>query len=426
MPAKFPPAHARSLYDSAITVAVSSDAQFNEIVQLLLALGRALHQVGQPAHKVERTLVLVADRCQVPLQMFVLPTGHFMSFHRADGPITFVLRMNPGSIDLDRLSRLMIIADKIIDGSLTPREAKVRINEVMLRANERSSASIVAAYVLSAAPFSIFFGGGWTELIVATLVGLAVGLIAAAMARYKRTVRPFELIAAAAAAFIAGSADEILGAYGGWIPLAAGLIVLLPGIALVDSLEELAGGQLTSGASRMAGVGAVFLALTFGAIVGGTLSQVWPQIKDVEAVHLPEWSVLPALLVVAIGSTLRFRAQNRDAWLILGASTLALVGSRAGSYYIGHFAGPFLAAALLGIAGNLYARVTRRAAELIVVPGLALLVPGSVGARSLESLLSADTADVGVASAIDMFLIGIALVAGLLFANSLVGDRNDR
>jgi uncharacterized membrane protein YjjP (DUF1212 family) len=412
-----------SLYDSAIAEAFSPDAKLNEVTQIVVALGRALHQVGQPAHKVERTLVRVAERFHVPLEVFVVPTGQFLSFHREQGPVTFVLRINPGPVALDRLSRLMSVADRLVDGSLAPLAAKAHLDQIAQEEKPRSSLTTASYYVLSAAPFSIFFGGGWTELIVSTCVGLTVGLIAAIMARFGRSGRPFELVAAAAAAFIAGSADEIFGAYGGWIPLAAGLIVLLPGIALVDSLEELANGQLTAGASRLAGVGVVFLALTFGSIVGYSAAEMWPKVHSVEAVHLQEWFILPALLVVAVGSTLRFRARFSDVWLILGASTLALVGTRLGTAYIGHLAGPFLAAAMLGVVGNLYARYSRRAAELLIVPGIALLVPGSVGARSLECLLSQDTAMLGVADAFDMFLLGIALVAGLLFSNSLVGER---
>ena len=57
------------------------------------------------------------------------------------------------------------------------------------------------------------------------------------------------------------------------------------------------------------------------------------------------------------------------------------------------------------------------------MPGIALLVPGSIGYRSLEAFLSQDT-DHGVESAFRMFLVGIALVAGLLFSNSVVGERN--
>src|SRR5262245_66593719 len=59
------------------------------------------------------------------------------------------------------------------------------------------------------------------------------------------------------------------------------------------------------------------------------------------------------------------------------------------------------------------------AAELFVIPGLAVLVPGSIGLRSMASLLEAHTASVGVTSAMQMFLIAMALVAGLLFGNSI-------
>lgn len=412
-----------SLYDTAIIAAPSSDARLNEVVQVLVSVGTALHEFGQPAHKVERALLRIAERFQVPLQVFVVPTGQFLSVHRPEGPITFVLRMKPGVADLDRLSQVMLVAEGLSDGSLSALAGKAKVDKLMHDATPRGAWATVAAYTLSAAPFSVFFGGGYEELIVATLVGLAVGAIAYLMARYRRAGRPFELVAAAAAAFIAGSADEIFGAYGGWIPLAAGLVVLLPGIGLVDALEELANGQLTAGASRMANVGVVFLSLTLGAVTGYQLAELWPNIRDVEPAHLPEWSILPALLVVAIGSSLRFRARASDYWLILVASATALVGSRLGKAYVGELAGPFLAATALGIAGNAYARFSRRAAELIIVPGIALLVPGSIGYRSLEAFLSQDT-EHGVDSAFQMFLVGIALVAGLLFSNSLVGERN--
>ena len=172
----------------------------------------------------------------------------------------------------------------------------------------------MAAYALSAAPFSIFFGGGWVELIVSTCVGLAVGLIAFYMARFRRVGRPFEFVAAAAAAFIAGSADEILGAYGGWIPLAAGLVVLLPGIALVDALEELASGQLTAGGQSAGGrrrrLSCSFTLGRRDRIPGGRNLAEDPRRRA----RAPAGMVYRArrLLVVAFGSTLRLsRAAER-------------------------------------------------------------------------------------------------------------------
>jgi len=412
----------KTLYDSAITEAISPDEKFNEIAQLIVALGRALQQVGLPSHRIEHCLIQIAERFQVPVEVLSFGTGQIISFHRSTGPWTFVLRTQPATADLDRLSQLTVISERLLLGSITPLAARARIERTMQPTGRPGRAAVVLAYVCSAAAFSVFFGGGWREVSVATCVGLAVGLIAVAMRRVRQPGRLFELAAAMAAAAIAGTADEVLGAYGGWIPLAAGLIILLPGMALVDSLEELASGQLISGAGRFAGVGVAFLALTFGVIVGHSISNFLPDVSNIPPDPLPNWAILPALLVVSVGSLIRFRARAADWPVILVASALALIGSRIAKYYVGDILGMFLASLLLGLIAGVYARWARRPHELIVVPGLALLVPGSVGYRSLETLASQDT-DLAISTAFQMFMIAMALVAGLLFSNALVRQR---
>ena len=85
-------------------------------------------------------------------------------------------------------------------------------------------------------------------------------------------------------------------------------------------------------------------------------------------------------------------------------------------------AGPFLSAFVLGLSANLFARVTRQPAELFTVPGLALLVPGSFGVRSMSALLS-DQTTLSVDMAFHMFLTAMALVTGLLFSGALCASN---
>ncbi len=61
-------------------------------------------------------------------------------------------------------------------------------------------------------------------------------------------------------------------------------------------------------------------------------------------------------------------------------------------------------------------------AELLIIPGLALLVPGSLGVRTFSSLLGKDP-DVAVQTGFQMFLVAMALVGGLLFSDALVGEK---
>jgi uncharacterized membrane protein YjjP (DUF1212 family) len=392
--------------------------------ELIVALGRALHQVGQPAHRLESTLGRVADRVGLEIHAFSLPTGLMISFERpGDRATTRLLRLPPRPTNLECLRRLSIESEALTRGRVAPCEAIGRIKELANAPRSWGSAATVAGFLLCASAFSVFFGGGLRELGVATVLGLAVGLVALAFGRSRGVSRRFELTAAAAAGFIAALSDAYLGHFVHWIPLASGLVILLPGLSLVDSIEELANGHLTSGASRMAGVGIVFLALIFGVLMGVDLVGLFADDGlPGDAIPLPWWMTLLALPVVALGSTFRFQARLADMpWILLG-SAVAFGVSRVGGRLGNPLLGPFLGALVLGMAANVYARWRDPTPQLLIVPGLALLVPGSFGLRSLDSLLSGASVT-GLEQGFQMFMMTIALVAGLLFSNAMVASE---
>ena len=76
----------------------------------------------------------------------------------------------------------------------------------------------------------------------------------------------------------------------------------------------------------------------------------------------------------------------------------------------------------LGAMSNVYARWLGRPAQVVQVPAVFLLVPGSLGFRGMSSLLDRDTMN-GVETLFAMFVVAIAIVAGLLVANAVVPPR---
>jgi uncharacterized membrane protein YjjP (DUF1212 family) len=405
----------------ALPPAPAAPDRLRETVALLAALGKALHVVGMPAHKLEDALMKTGERFGTHVEIFAMPTGMLMSVIDQREAVTVIDRIEPGTVQLERLARLSRVTDRITRGEIPLQEAKREIEAAMQAPARWGRGSIVLAYVLSAAAFSVFFGGAWLEVLTGTCVGLAVGTLSLSMQNLSR--RLFELAAAAVAAAIANVAHLVVGEFVEWIPLAAGLIILLPGLALVDAVEELAHAQMTSGAARMAGVGIALLAMSFGAVLGlSAVPAALELAESVEATPLPWGWCVPALVAVAAGSTVRFRGRPRDFWTALVASTLALCASRIAAAELGQFAGPFVAALLLGVTAHGYARISREPEEMFIVPGLALLVPGSFGVKSLAALLDENTA-VGVDTAFHMFLTAMALVAGLLFSDSFFRRR---
>jgi uncharacterized membrane protein YjjB (DUF3815 family) len=86
---------------------------------------------------------------------------------------------------------------------------------------------------------------------------------------------------------------------------------------------------------------------------------------------------------------------------------------------LGQQLGAFAAALAVGLASNLFALATGRPAAVMQVPGLIVLVPGSIGLQSFQALFTAQTV-VGIQAAFQMFLTAIALVYGIFVANLLL------
>ncbi|MFN0062509.1 MAG: threonine/serine exporter family protein [Myxococcaceae bacterium] len=97
-------------------------------------------------------------------------------------------------------------------------------------------------------------------------------------------------------------------------------------------------------------------------------------------------------------------------------------GGRIGSLALGPELGVFIGALLLGMGSNALARLLQRPSVVTLVPGLMLLVPGSIGFRSLFSLLEQNVV-AGVGAAFSMLMVAVSLVAGLLTANAVLPSR---
>lgn len=276
------------------------------------------------------------------------------------------------------------------------------------------------AFALTSAAASRFFGAGIRELAVAAVIGLATGLLALLPPRLPAIGRVFDPLAAITAAFLATAAGRFFGPVSIYVATLAGLIVLLPGFPLTVALTEIATRHLVSGTARLMGAFGSFLALAVGVALGSTLAErAFGEAVNVAPRTLPEWTLLAALLIAPLGLTVLLRAQPRDAaWIVLSGA-LGYFGARYGATLLGPRLGAFLGAMAVSGFGNGYVRLTGRPSFVTIVPGLLLLVPGSVGFESL-SLLMEDRTLGGIETAFRMLVVGISLAVGLLFGNVLV------
>ncbi len=393
----------------------------------ILRLGRALHRYGYDAHMLEDMLASVSTRLRLEGQFFTTPTAVFAAFGPQDDQQTFLIRVEPGDQDLGRLAQLHAVTSAVVDGTRPPAEGSQEIERILAAAPPYGTGITLAAYALVSGAASRFLGGGWREIVVATAIGLLTGLLALAATRLRALARVFEPVAAVLASATAAALALWIGPYSVYNATLAGLIVLIPGLTLTIAMTELNSRHLVSGTARLTGAFIMFLGIGFGValgarIVGLLAGGALPPF--VQAVKLPGWTEAVALVIAPLAFVVLLRAERRDApWIVL-SGILAVMGGRLGAHVLGLELGVFAGALVVGVASNVYARTLHRPAAVTLVPGILLLVPGSIGFRSLSSLLDREVV-LGMDTAFRMVLMAMALVAGMLISNMVAPERRE-
>lgn len=393
-------------------------------IPLVLRLARALHASGVPAHRLEESMALISPRLGLEGGQFLsAPTSLIAAFGEPPDQRTYLLRVEPGQVDLGRLSDLDDLMTALHDQRLPPDQAMARLDQIESAPSRYPRWLTAACFGIAAAGAARFFGGGAREVVVAGVIGLLTALLGALARRMPATERLYEPLAALVAALVAGAAAAAVGGISPFIASVAGLIVLLPGLSLTTALTELATRNLVSGTARLAGVTMTFLGIGGGLALGAAIgSRLWDVGPNPLPIPLPPWTEWVALLIAPLALGVLFRARRREAGWIALACALAFLAARLGTGAFGPEIGTFTGAAAAGIAANVYARGLRRVAAVPLVPAIILLIPGSIGLRSISSLIARDVVT-GVALAFTLVLVAVALAAGLLFANVAVSPR---
>ncbi len=401
----------------------------------LIRLGRALHEAGFAAPELESALADVARRLSLPAQFFSTPTSLFISFGDGAAQRTPLERVNPAGIDLGRLADLVDILERVREGGTSPEMANAEISALDRRPRRYSRKLTYFCWGLASASSAVFLGGSLREVAVAGFVGLVTGLFAFLAAHRPGAERLFEPFAAALAAFTAAVVAHAVPELSVYIATVAGLIVLLPGYTMTVALAELATRHLSSGTARFAGALVTFLMIGLGVAVGSGLATL---VLDAmvgsggsrgaaAALVLgpPTWLQVAALLVAPLALSVLLRAPKSEVPWIIGIGALGYFGGRLGAEILEPEVGMFVGAVVVGLASGLHSRWRRLPGSITLVPAILMLVPGSIGYRSLTALLAQEVVP-GIQTAFRMLLVAASLVAGILLSAALSFERRDR
>lgn len=368
----------------------------------------------------------VATHMGLQAQFFSTPTSLTAGFGSPQDQQVRLVRSDPGNVDLSKLLDLDRVADDVAQGTLSIDEGLAEIQAIDQRPALYRGMVIVGAFGLAAAGSSRFFGAGLNEIAAAAGAGLIAGSLAVAIPRAPRAARLFELTAAFCVTVWVAVLQAAGFAVAPFVVILAGLIVLVPGLTLTVAVSELATQNLVSGSARLTFAGMSLLQIALGVAFGQQVSlHIFGPLVDHAPMALAPWTEVVSLVATSLAISMLFQA---PAWLmpiIVGVTSMAIVGARVGGWLFTPQLGASLGALFVAMLGNLYARWKNRPAVVLIVPGMMVLVPGSVGFRSVNSLMKHDVS-MGLETAFNMGLIAVAIVAGLLIANVVLPPKTGR
>ena len=403
---------------------------FNTRVAFVVETARRLHQYGTAAPRLEMAVSRMGERLGLRIEVWSSPTAIILSASTLDATnaaalaeVTQVMRLPPGDVDLARLCRVDRIADDVIAGTLDVEDGFRQLRALTEPRPRWWWPLTVAAFGIAAAMVAVLLHGAWVDQLAAGLIGIVIGQVTVSSAGHPRMAVASEAIAALLATLIAGAIGAFI------VPLAlktvviSGLIVLMPGLALTNAVREISTQHLVSGTARLAGALSSLLKLTFGTLAGAQILDLlgWHALGAPLAAA-PDWIEFPALLLGSAAFGVLFQAAPRDWPLVMGAAIIGYLSTRMGTGLYGPSFGVFVGGLIIAALSNLYARYRHRPGALVREPGIILLVPGAVGFRSVSLLLERNV-HIGTDAAVLLISLLVALVAGLLFGDLLIGPR---
>jgi uncharacterized membrane protein YjjP (DUF1212 family) len=404
-----------------------------ELADYLLDIGATLASYGCPSYRLEDVIRLVAETEGYRAEPFALPTGLFLRVvPKEKGPVPVpevhrMTRVSDWGVDLDRLTMVDAIFNDVAYRRATIEQARARIREVVNRPPLWSPAMVWAATTIASGAAAVFFRGSVIDVLVASIVGAAVGGSRIALGRRPEQRLLSDFMGGLFAAMCAWLATRVWPTAAPEVIVLAGAISLFPGMTFTTGLAEVAQKNLVSGGARLMESAVTLLLILFGvALVAGFQKMAGVVLPPTDVARpgltLPYQAI--ALVVSSVAFGVLFQVPRRYMWtaLVSGATGYAVTALAMRHIPEAPHVAAFCSSLAVCVLANALARIMDRPAQLFQLPGMILLVPGSFGFVSLGDLL-AKKPEAGVQEGFTMALVGAALVIGVLVANVVLPAR---
>lgn len=241
-----------------------------QTVKITGLAGEIMLKNGAETYRVEETMTHIAKACgAVKVESFVIPTGLFLTVYDATGRLlTSMWRVRARTINLDRISKVNDLSRRLVAQRIDYQDAFSILQHID---NERTGFSLLPSMIAAGiigGTTAILQDANFMEVGGAFCAALVVRYIAHIVSRRHGVQFTYEFLGGMAAALIGSGLDNFVPYLSRNAVIIGGIMPLVPGVAITNSIRDVMAGDLLSGLSR--GMEAVLTAtaVTMGVVIG--------------------------------------------------------------------------------------------------------------------------------------------------------------
>jgi len=242
--------------------------ELKKILKLTAGVGEELTGCGAEISRVEDTMNRIALHYGITRrQIFIISNGVFVNLEKGDEAKNVSIRHIPqASADMEKLCALNALSRDIEQMNLSLDEALERFREIKHKKTKNIWLHIFSAGV-GAGAFCYLFGGDWKDCFGAFFMGLILWGFFTVVEKHSLSKVILYILGS-----IMVTSGCILMAYAGIVnhlnqAIMGAIIPMIPGVAFVNGVRDIADGDYISGSIRMMDALLIFVCIAAGVCI---------------------------------------------------------------------------------------------------------------------------------------------------------------
>ncbi|GBU06988.1 hypothetical protein AwDysgo_03190 [Bacteroidales bacterium] len=398
-------------------LAKEDDFILGQKIDLLLTTGQMLIECLADSNRIERNMRRVVQFMNIPqerFQMHISYTTLMINISDGQKSITRFRKCSHHVPNMSALADISKLSYLAIKENYTLEGYRLALQKIGVAKRNYPRALVVLSAGLACAAFCKLFGCDWAAAGI-TLVATCVAIFC----RQEMHHRNFNMyltvaIAAFIAAFIAGLSTFLNISETPNHPIFASVLFLIPGIPIINSLDDMIDGFSIVGITR-----ALIVFITLGAIsFGMVLALQLLDIGEPAVILAPQHGIIIIALVAAIASTgfaIIFNVPISTLLVCAIGGAIAIVSRNILLYEFGLNLplSSFFAALLVGFASVFLIGPLKVPAKVISIPPVIPMIPGVLMYKTIIGLMGLNDAPEEQQISILLQTINAGMTAGM-------------